>query len=103
MDTGAVAVKITGLDALQRQLKELERALRDLDGGIANVRFDPDDPGSIERAIQQLNDAIDEKVRPYGRNDIVQSIAEELKESGRAKILERAAAARIAGDLSDDD
>lgn len=95
-------MKITGLDALQRQFRELERALRDLDGEIANVRFDPEDPSSIERAIQQLNDAVDEKVRPYGRNEMVQSIAEELKENGRAQILERAAAARIAGELSDD-
>ncbi len=95
-------MKITGLDSLQRQFKELERALRDLDGDIANVRFDPDDPGSIERAIQQLNDAVDEKVRPYGRNEMVQSIAEELKENGRSQILERAAAARLAGDSSDD-
>lgn len=97
-----MVVKITGLDALQRQFKELERALRDLDGEIANVRFDPEDPSSIERAIQQLSDAVDEKVRPYGRNEMVQSIAEELKENGRAQILERAAAARIAGEISDD-
>lgn len=87
--------KITGLDSLSRELKDAQRAISQLDGDIANVSFDPNDPASIERAISQVEQAVDEKVAPYARNEIVTSIAEELKENAREAILERAAAARL--------
>jgi hypothetical protein len=73
----------------------LRKAVAELDGEIASVKFDPDDPQSIEQAIQTLNSAIDAKIAQYSRNDMVTSMAEELKENGRNAILERAAAARL--------
>ena len=91
-------MKITGLDALIRDMKELEKAVGDLDGDIAHVTFDPHDPQSIEQAIQQLYAAIDDKVASYAHNEIVVNVAEELKETGRNNILERAAAARLEGE-----
>ena len=95
--------KIEGLDALQKQLKQAEKAFAELDGDIADVRFDPHDPSSIEQAIQQVNDAVDEKVAPYTGNEMVMSVAEELKENARAEILERAAQARLNPEDDDDD
>ena len=88
-------MKITGLDALTRKIKELEKAVASLDGDIASLTFNPYDPQSIERAIQELNAAIDEKVAGYAPKKIVASIAEELKENCRNTILERASAARL--------
>jgi len=88
-------MKIKGLDALQRKFKELEKAAAELDGDLAEVKFDPHDPQSIEQAIQQLNAAIDERIAGYERNDIVAAIVEELKENGRQAILDKAAAARL--------
>lgn len=96
-------MKITGLDALERQFKEVEKAMKELDGDIADLRFDPEDPASIEQAIQNLNDAVDAKVAPYTHNDMVMSIADELKENGRAEILERAAASRLNPEAGNDD
>lgn len=90
--------KMTGLDALSRELNDAQKALSELDGDLAQVSFDPEDPASIERAIQQVETAIDEKIEPYSRNEIVVSIAEELKENARETILERAAAARLEKD-----
>ena len=91
-------MKTTGLDALIRDMKELERAVGDLDGEIAHVTFDPHDPQSIEQAIQQLYTAIDDKVAGYAHNKMVAKVAEEFKEAGRNNILERAAAARLEGE-----
>ena len=91
-------MKITGLDAFTRKIKELEKAVASLDGDIASLTFNPYDPQSIELAIQELNAAVDEKVAGYAPNEIVAKIAEELKENCRNTILERASAARLEGE-----
>jgi Mg/Co/Ni transporter MgtE len=88
-------MKISGLDALARQLGEVEKAVAELDGDLAHVKFNPEDPQSIEQAIAQLNATIDEKIARYSHNDMVAAIADELKENGRSAILERAAEARL--------
>ena len=88
--------KLEGLDSLE--LEELERAIANLDGDIANVTFDPNAPQSIEQAIQELNTVIDERVMGYSKNEMVASIVKELKEQFREEILDRASAARLAGE-----
>ena len=91
-------LKIEGLDSLIQKMKELERAVTNLDGNLANLEFDPNDPQSIEQAIQELNAEIDKRVSSYSRNEIIVNIADAIKESGREAILERAAAARLEGE-----
>lgn len=86
---------LKGLDALTRKLKEAEKVAAKFDGDLASVNFDPADPASIESAIQELYSAIDAKTAGYERNDLVQQIADGLKENGRNAILEKAAAARL--------
>jgi hypothetical protein len=86
-----------GLNALIYKMEQLQKAVAALDGDLAKVRFDPHDPGSIERAIQQMETAIDERIGEYHNNEMVQRLADELKERGRSAILERAAAARLEG------
>lgn len=92
-------MKITGLKELQRKMDQLAKFGSDLDGEIASVTFDPSDPASIEAAIQGVRDAVDAKARSYSSNDVVQNLAEQAKESFRQKLLERAAAARLEGDV----
>ena len=89
-------MRVEGLNGLVRNLDGLQRALEDLDGDIANLSFDPHDPESIERAIQQLCSSVDEKVSGYAHNETVMNIADELKDAGRNTIIERAAVARLA-------
>lgn len=43
-----MSVKITGLDKMQKQLKEVERATEALNGSY-DVHFDANDPVSIEK------------------------------------------------------
>jgi len=83
-------LKISGLDNLQRQLEDAQRAFKALDGQVATVRFDPDNPESIDAAIRTMESAIDEKLAPYRDNAMVASIVPQLKEKYRAAILERA-------------
>lgn len=88
-------MKISGLNATMKKTEQMSKFAREIDGELASVSFDPCDPGSIEAALQQVNDAIDEKTRSYERNDWIQKLAAQLKEQARGRILEQAAAARI--------
>lgn len=83
-----------GLDELSRKIKELEKAIAALDGEIGSVNFDPNDPQSIEVAIQKMEQAVDERVGDYSRNDMVEGIVSEVKERYRQAILKRASEAR---------
>lgn len=72
-------MKITGLDKLQKNLAEAQRALAAIDGEIGKVSFTPDDPSSIQAAIQQMENMIDEKVGQYASNPIVAPLIEASK------------------------
>lgn len=88
------SVKITGLEKLQRELEEAQRALQALDGTIGTLRFKPDDPESVQEAIRQMEASVDAKVAPYRGNALVSTLAQKSKEAYRAKIGELAASAR---------
>jgi len=87
--------KITGLNKFQKNLKGAERALRELDGELRVVNFDPNDPASIEGTIQSVNRMIDERLDEYSSNPIIGPLAEQMKEKYRESILEKAAEARL--------
>ncbi len=91
-------LRITGLDKLQKELKQAEQALKELDGELGVVEFDPHEPASIETAIQSVNRIVDNRIEPYADNPIVGSLAEQMKESYRENILQRAAEARLQSD-----
>ena len=93
--------KVTGLDKLQKNLKDAQRALRELDGELGVVNFDPNDPASIEGAIQSVNRMIDDRLGEYSSNLIVGPLAEQMKEKYRESILEKAAEARLKSDGDD--
>lgn len=90
--------KIDGLDKLQKELKEAERALNELDGELGIVNFDPHDPASIEAAIHSVNRMIADRTEEFSDNPIVESLADQMKESYREHILQKAAEARLQSD-----
>lgn len=90
--------KITGLDKLQKKLKDVEQALNELDGELGVVNFDPHDPASIEAAIQSVNRMINSRIEPYTDNPTVGALADQMKESYRENILKKAAEARLQSD-----
>lgn len=79
-------------------LDEAMKALEGLDGELGTVRFDPDDPESIEAAIQQAEQMIDDKLADYAGNSIVGPMIEQLKSAFRQGIVEKASAARLGED-----
>lgn len=91
-------IKITGLDKLQKELKEAEQALNELDGELGVVNFDPHDPDSIEAAVQSVMKMIDSRIEPYADNPVVGSLADQMKENYRENILQKAAEARFQPD-----
>jgi len=87
-------VSISGLDKLQRDLKDAQRAFESLDGTIATLKFDPNSQASVDAAIRQMESAIDAKTGRYRGNPLVETVAKGLKEQYRKAILERAARER---------
>lgn len=96
-------IKITGLDQLSDQLDEAQKALSLVEGEIATVNFDPSDPASIEVAIQTVNDVIDEKLGAYADNFIIGPLIQEMRESYREAIIEKASQARLEGSIKNDE
>lgn len=87
-------MRIKGLDKLKRSLEDLAKALSSLDGELGKVSFDPNDPQSIELAIQNMESLVDERVGSFGNNEAVQNLVDTFKEANRRAILECAAEAR---------
>lgn len=86
-----------GLEKLQRQLAEAQKALENIDGEFGSVTFNPHDPGSIEAAMAQIDAMIDEKLGAYSSNSLIGPLSEQMKALYREQLLERAAAARLEG------
>lgn len=93
-------IKMTGLDKLQKQLKEAEDVLSQLDGELGTVKFNPSDATSIEAAIQSVEEMIDERLGSYADNPVIGPLAEQMKEKYRDAIVERAATARLEGEAN---
>lgn len=88
-------MKISGFDDLGKKLQEAQKALENLDGELGVVQFDPTDPGSIEAAIQNVEQIIDERVGQYADNPFVAPLVEQAKEHYREAIIQRASDARL--------
>ena len=89
--------KISGLDQLTKQLEQAQQAIEEIDGELGTVTFDPNDPASIDSAIQQANATLDAKVALWANNPLVAQLIEGVKEQFRESIIQRAAAARLEG------
>ncbi|WP_282150394.1 hypothetical protein [Vibrio diabolicus] len=88
--------KVTGLNKLQKELQDAQKALTELNGKLGEVSFEPDNPSSIEAAIQTAYRMIDERVGKYSSNSIINTLIDEMKEAYRSNILSKAAEARLA-------
>ncbi len=90
-----MSINISGLDKFQKELADLAKVLDEIDGEIINVRFDPDDPESIQAAINKMSKAIDDKVGYYKNNSTATEMIEEVKENLREQLLQKAAELRL--------
>lgn len=88
-------MKVTGFDKLKKELEDAQCALREMDGELGVVNFNPHDPASIESAVNQVHQIIDQRVGRYASNSIVGPLILQMKEKYRAGILQKAAEARL--------
>lgn len=88
-------MKVTGFKELTKQLDEAQKALKELDGQLGVVQFDPHDPVSIEAAIAEIEQIINTKAGRYASNAIIAPMIAGMKEQYRHGILDRATEARL--------
>lgn len=84
-----MGVKISGLEKMHKQIKDVERATGALNGSY-DVHFDANDPVSIENAIQEAYSMVDERASGYATNPMVGPLVEHMKENLRQQILDSA-------------
>jgi len=77
---------ITGLDKLTREMDELAKFAESIDGNLTTVKFNPDDPASVQAAVRQMEAAVDAKAAPYRSNNLVMDLASKSKEQFRQAI-----------------
>lgn len=87
--------KIDGLDKLQKELEQAERAFKELDGDLGQVSFDPSDPASINSAIISMEKIVDDRVGRYANNELVAPMIEAAKEQIRESIIQKSSQARL--------
>jgi len=85
---------ITGFDSLQKMLSDASRAFEKLDGEIAELSFDPNDPASVKAAIRSMKIAIDRKVGAFKNNPMVAQLIPQMKAKYRDAILAHAKSSR---------
>lgn len=95
-------MKIKGLDQLTKNLDEAQKALAEIDGELGQVSFNPNDPASIEAAIQDIENIIDERLGAYSSNPIIAPLIDAMKDRYREGLLEKAATARLGGEQDGD-
>src|SRR5258708_1519131 len=80
-------------DAVTRTLAEAGEGLEALQEEVIEAGFDPDDPASVQAAIQHVEDTIDAKVARFRGNALVREAADQIKTECRADILQQVEAA----------
>lgn len=88
-------MKVTGLNQLSKQIKQLEQFTKEIDGSLGAVHFDPFDAESIEQAIVKMENLIDQKSESYLSNPMIVEIVGNLKENYRQSLIDKATEARL--------
>ncbi len=86
--------QITGLGRLTSVFEELGDAIKQLNGKLCEVCFDPTQPGQVQAAIDQTERAVDERLSKFQDNPLVQQLAAGIKQKFKEELLSRASDAR---------
>jgi len=87
-------IRIEGLEQLQSHFAEIGAAMKELDGEICRVNVNVADPADVQRAIREMERAVDVKVQRFRGNAAVMKIAAAAKVQFRQQIFQRARESR---------
>jgi hypothetical protein len=76
-----------------RQLREAQLTVELLNRHVGQVKFNPNEPADIERAIIEMEGIVDERLAKYRSNEIIDQFIAETKKAYREQILKLAATA----------
>lgn len=85
--------QIEGLERLPSLFEELSDAIKQLNGKLCEVHFDPTQPGQVQAAINEVERAVDGRLSRFWENPLVQQLAASTKEKLREEILKRVSGA----------
>jgi hypothetical protein len=74
-------------DEMTRILEEAAEELKALEDEVITAGFDPNDPASVQAAIQHIDDTIDAKISRFRGNRLVEEAAVAIKAECRVNIL----------------
>ncbi|QIE29534.1 hypothetical protein [Caballeronia sp. SBC2] len=80
-------------DELAATLAEAGEGLEALQEEVIEAGFDPDDPASVQAAIDHVDHAIDTKIARFRGNRLVGEATDAIKAECRANILQQVEAA----------
>lgn len=86
--------QIAGLEQLTSQFEQLQTAIKQINGKLCEVRFDPSKPEQVQAAIHIMQEAVDERLSEFPDNPLVQQFATATKEKIKTEMLKRASEAR---------
>ena len=77
------------ISGLTEYLDEISAAMKAVDGNLGQVKIDNvDDPAEVKRALSELNAIVDKAFSAHVSNPTVVAIAEQMKGSYRAQMLQ---------------
>lgn len=74
--------------ATEQQVEELKEAAATLSASLGKFTYNPRDPQEVERAITEMEAAVDGKLMAWSHNPLVQKMAEDTKEKLRKQMRE---------------
>ncbi len=77
----------------ERQLREAQLTVELLNRHVGQVKFNPNKPADIERAIIEMEGMVDERLGKHRSNEIIDRFIAETKKAYREQILKLAATA----------
>ncbi len=87
-----IRFEIKGLDKLEKELDQMQKAVSALDGKICTIQFDAEDPADVNRAIREMEAAVDKKLAPYRHSQFAKQVGDATKQRFREVINDRARA-----------
>lgn len=87
-------MEVKGMDQLKKNFEQVIKSMKSLDGEIARLHFNPNDPADVNRAVREFERKVDSKVGLYGSRPAVREVVTGIKKEFQKAILKRAEEAR---------